>query len=222
MKKYCELCGKEHDGSYGSGRFCSRTCARSFSTFKNRSEINKKVSDTFKSKNEHKQRYCKLCGKKIKYKNKSGYCSNCLYYSNELSEYRSNRSKYASSFIKHHVGWISRDKLSYAEKFWINVLDSNNIKYEHNKVIKRPNNNYYFLDFSITINDTNIDLEIDGKQHKYEDRIEHDIERDAYMKSIGYVVYRIDWNEINSDDGKNLMKSKIDNFLNFISGFSSG
>lgn len=27
----CENCGKEHDGSYGSGRFCCETCARSFS-----------------------------------------------------------------------------------------------------------------------------------------------------------------------------------------------
>ena len=28
----CENCGKEHDGSYGSGRFCSKECARSFSS----------------------------------------------------------------------------------------------------------------------------------------------------------------------------------------------
>lgn len=31
MKKYkCENCGNEHDGSYGSGRFCSKHCERSF------------------------------------------------------------------------------------------------------------------------------------------------------------------------------------------------
>lgn len=29
MKK-CEYCGKEHDGSYGSGRFCCARCARKF------------------------------------------------------------------------------------------------------------------------------------------------------------------------------------------------
>ena len=29
-KNICENCGKEHDGSYGSGRFCSEKCARSF------------------------------------------------------------------------------------------------------------------------------------------------------------------------------------------------
>lgn len=40
----CELCHKEHDGSYGSGRFCSAKCARSFSTKNKRKEINRKVS----------------------------------------------------------------------------------------------------------------------------------------------------------------------------------
>lgn len=28
----CENCGKEHDGTYGSGRFCSKECARSYSS----------------------------------------------------------------------------------------------------------------------------------------------------------------------------------------------
>lgn len=44
----CEKCGKEHDGSYGSGRFCSAHCARSFSTLNNRLEINQKVSETLR------------------------------------------------------------------------------------------------------------------------------------------------------------------------------
>lgn len=40
----CEICKKEHDGSYGSGRFCSVMCAHSFSTKEERVEINQKVS----------------------------------------------------------------------------------------------------------------------------------------------------------------------------------
>lgn len=43
MRK-CENCDKEHDGSYGSGRFCSSECARGFSTKAKRSEINTQVS----------------------------------------------------------------------------------------------------------------------------------------------------------------------------------
>jgi len=40
----CQSCLKEHDGSYGSGRFCSAKCARGFSTKAKRQEINKQVS----------------------------------------------------------------------------------------------------------------------------------------------------------------------------------
>ena len=42
--KTCELCGTIHSGTYGSGRFCSAKCARSYSTHENRKEINRKVS----------------------------------------------------------------------------------------------------------------------------------------------------------------------------------
>ena len=44
----CEYCGKEHDGSYASGRFCSQSCARGFATRDKREEINKKVSAKLK------------------------------------------------------------------------------------------------------------------------------------------------------------------------------
>jgi 5-methylcytosine-specific restriction endonuclease McrA len=42
----CENCNTEHHGNYGSGRFCSKSCARGFSTKNNRSEISQKVSQT--------------------------------------------------------------------------------------------------------------------------------------------------------------------------------
>lgn len=48
----CENCGKEHNGCYGSGRFCCETCARSFSC--------KKVQDS-----ELKEAICCSCGKLI-------------------------------------------------------------------------------------------------------------------------------------------------------------
>ena len=36
-----------------------------------------------------------------------------------------------------------------------------------------------------------------------------------YLKSLGYEVYRIEWNTINKKSGKELMKEKIDKFLEF-------
>lgn len=46
----CEYCEREHEGSFGSGRFCDTKCARGFSTKKKRGQINKKVSSKMKQK----------------------------------------------------------------------------------------------------------------------------------------------------------------------------
>ena len=47
----CENCGKEHDGSYGSGRFCSKSCKCAFNAKKNHW-----------SKNETREWKCECCG----------------------------------------------------------------------------------------------------------------------------------------------------------------
>ena len=109
------------------------------------------------------------------------------------------------------VGWKTRNIKSYAEIFWHNVLQNNNIDYISEHYLDKK----YFLDFYIIKNGIEIDLEIDGKQHKYKDRIEHDKIRDEYIKSKNIIVYRIEWNEIKSENGSNLMKEKIDKFLEF-------
>lgn len=80
----CENCANKHDGSYGSGRFCKKECAKSFSTKSNRKEINQKVSITMggtgerkviikKEKVEKTKYYCLSCKKEIRYKGK--YCN---------------------------------------------------------------------------------------------------------------------------------------------------
>ena len=55
MKLICENCKEEHDGNYGSGRFCSSKCARGFATKAKRKEINEKVSKALfkRNKNEY-------------------------------------------------------------------------------------------------------------------------------------------------------------------------
>lgn len=212
----CENCGKEHDGSYGSGRFCSCKCARSFSSKVNREETNKKISQTLLErrnlcnfKTEFKIRYCADCGKQLSFKNKTGYCHSCHpKHTNTKKEYREKQRQIRLKMVADgtHKGWSTRNIKSYAEKFWETVLDNNHILYEREKRVGK-----YFLDFVIG----NVDLEIDGKQHKYEDRKQHDILRDEFLINEGYIVYRIPWNEINSECGSQLMKEKIDLFLEF-------
>lgn len=77
------IVNKEHDGSYGSGRFCSAKCARGFSTFNKRQDINNKVSKTIVNNsiaNYYKNpKYCRICNSIIPYEyRKRSTCSdNC-------------------------------------------------------------------------------------------------------------------------------------------------
>ena len=74
----------------------------------------------------------------------------------------------------------------------------------------------YFLDFFINVDGRLINLEIDGKQHKYPEREASDRVRDEFIKSNNIEVYRIEWNSINTENGKLQMKNKIDKFIEFI------
>lgn len=113
-----------------------------------------------------------------------------------------------------HKGWQSRNITSYAEQFWINVLDNNDIEYER-EYTANCDSTRYFLDFFIKRNGKLLDLEIDGKQHTYTDRAAADVIRDKNLKDRGYIVYRIPWNEISSEQGKQEMQQKINDFLEF-------
>lgn len=167
---------------------------------------------------------CKECGKEyIPLLQPNGYKISCnKYCSKECHNIAV--SKQSSLQRKKEIqngtfqGWKSRNITSYAEKFWKQVLDNNDIKYIREQLVEYGNlgnGERYFLDFYIEHNGRKIDLEIDGKQHKYKNRQESDIKRDEFLKLLGYEVYRIDWNSINNDKGKELMKEKIDKFLEF-------
>lgn len=75
----CENCKKYNDVSYGSGRFCSEKCARSFSTKIKRDEINRKVSLSLGGTGEYRTFKCGYCEKKVKVtrsnRNNSKFCS---------------------------------------------------------------------------------------------------------------------------------------------------
>lgn len=114
-----------------------------------------------------------------------------------------------------HQGWKSRNTKSYAEKFWKEVLDNNNIPYQEEYVLKKSDLGIdslsnFFLDFLLP---GNIDLEIDGKQHNYEDRKEHDKERDAILSQHGYTIYRIQWINPNTPSNKLKVQKQIEDFL---------
>lgn len=173
--------------------------------------------DEFKTKHPNIVKTCKICGKEFiptiqPNGNKISGANVC---SKECHKQLMINNGHKAHEIAVKNGtfkpWQSRKIISYPEQFWMNVLQNNNIKFIHNYYFK----NKYFLDFYIKVNNIEIDLEIDGKQHKYEDRKIHDKERDTFIKQHNLIVYRIEWNEINSEKGSLLMKEKIDNFIKF-------
>ena len=111
-----------------------------------------------------------------------------------------------------HIGWTTRNIRSYAELFWEKVLKNNKFQYEPEYVLKKTDigineKGCYFLDFLI---DGHIDLEIDGKQHQYDERKEHDMLRDERLKTNGFTIYRIPWvNPVESER----VKKQIDDFI---------
>lgn len=109
-------------------------------------------------------------------------------------------------------GWRSRTGKapSYPEKFFIKVLENNKILYKRELSVGK-----YFIDFAIK--DKMIALEIDGHQHERKDRIKKDIEKENYLISQGWKVYRIKWKSINSEIGKAYIQNEIEKFLKYAS-----
>lgn len=155
---------------------------------------------------------CKYCKSQFKPKsNKIEYCSklcqhSCLEYREKL---RQSQLKKVSEGT--HSGWKSRKIGSYPEQFFMGVLINNNIQYEHNKPVGR-----YFIDFAIE--SKKIALEIDGKQHQYEDRKKSDVLKDKFLEEQGWKIYRIQWKSINNESGKLYIKNEIAKFLEIFNG----
>lgn len=211
--------------------FCSRSCAAIFNNkLRDRTNWSMSLESKEKIKNKLKEYWdknpfipstkkCTVCGKEfLPQKLNSGHFSKRTTCSDECQKKLKslNGLKVYQKCVEDGTfrGWQSRNIISYPEKFWIKVLKNNNISFEREKHVGK-----YFLDFVISINNKLIDLEIDGKQHKYQDRQISDQIRDQFLSENGYIVYRIPWNEINSNKGKDMMKNKINNFISYLNKF---
>lgn len=110
-KKFeCEQCHKEHDGSYGSGRFCSKECARGFSGSNRSLESRQKTGKSVSKLHLHT---CPKC--KIQFMSKGtslAFCPDC-----RNKKQISCKKSYKKSYKKHklHVN-ITYCKYCGAEK----------------------------------------------------------------------------------------------------------
>ena len=225
--KYCPNCNNVVIKK--GNKFCNSSCAATFNNKKRilSDETKNKIKNSlnnrfFKRGITHEiKRICIICGNEFIIKrclngrlSKSKCCSDecCLKLRHKNGKIIANERIVNGT----HKGWSTRNIISYPEQFFMTVLNDNNIKFKHNYPINKRslglnNSCNYFLDFFIE--DKNIDLEIDGKQHK--SRTEHDNFRDKILTENGYIIYRIKWKNINTKNGKQYMKNEIDKFLKF-------
>jgi len=79
--KHCESCGNEHDGTFGSGRYCSRSCSNSRKhTAETKSKIKKSLLKRFRKNKKRVFREDVICvGCKTKFNklisSKKKYCT---------------------------------------------------------------------------------------------------------------------------------------------------
>ena len=255
----CEECGNEHDGSYGSGRFCSNHCRHVYI-----GKQTKRHVCNFPSARPSGNWKCSICSEIFRTRRDMSLHNQEVHgfipgtvWNKGLTKETDVRIKRMADTIrknyddglvvppfkgKHHSvktrkqlskiqkenfkkginkGWSSRKIVSFPESFWKRVLDNNGITYQFQLRVSHSelgmkSHSCYFLDFGLP---GKVDLEIDGAQHRF--RTEYDEKRNKNLENNGWIIYRVKWNDVQSQNGKMEMKKKIDVFLTWYKNFSN-
>lgn len=99
----CEICGIEHDGKFGSGRFCSRSCSNKRVFTREQNQL--KGRSGIENSNFKGGRYrfnCKVCGKAIR-KNEHLMCRSCWIKSEEFHIKMTDFNKKKASSIEEKI-----------------------------------------------------------------------------------------------------------------------
>ena len=224
----CEQCGKEHDGTFGSGRFCSRSCSNKWVALHQSPEAKARKSKVGSSNLIHSSSFSakywteerrkshsqKVSGYKMPEDARSRISKSLS--GRVLSE--STRSKISESMLKavaegRHKGY-QYSKRPYSEVYVESILSSRDIRYErqfrYEYLDEAGRKRFFFLDFYLP--DYNLDLEVDGSFHSREPQIYHDQRRDQII-SEEMEIFRLRWNKVGSQE----LLSEIDRFLKYIS-----
>lgn len=178
----CELCGKVMTAYYGSGRFCSVLCAKSFATKDKRNIINAQVSNTLKLKFNHTVS-CIHCGASI-IVGIDRYLDNCICLSciNAQRELRKqNKLMLREEFAIH----IKLSESPYSE-FDTAYLNSNDTDGQYYYLVKHDDNNAIVKRAKVPLYRYNIEMELN-----------------RHLKS-SEIIHHIDGNHLN-DDRSNLI-----------------
>ncbi len=238
MKKYvCENCGKEHNGSYGSGRFCSKKCRGQFCAKGKKTGIKRKDpwicdyclcefdsrSKLFKHKHEiHKIKRTWNKGKtKVsdsRLMNLSKKMSNA-YKTGKYSVWckgkhlsKEMKQKISASMIKAHIEGRAHN---IGQSRW-NNLPSYPEKWFMNVIQNEFEDKNYFREYPF--HQFSLDfawihkkkcIEIDGAQHqRFVDIKERDKRKDIMLNNEGWQVLRLIWKDVYNNPKKYIQLAK--------------
>ena len=217
----CENCGKEHDGSFGSGRFCSSSCSHTrVHTDRSKSLISKSLIVLHGL--DHSPKFCQLCGKELSHyhlsRNTTGYCHKCWCirkHDGEFPTLESTRLKLQNAG-KHSAEAQSEIRRSKNEIEFCRLCEEYFCNVEHNKPI------FNGWDADVIIHDIKFAVLWNGVWHYKKCTANHSVDKVQSRDSIkimeiikyGYTPYII------KDLGKHnkvFVKTEFDKFINFIS-----
>ena len=206
----CKYCGKEcknNNSLHSHERLCKQNPNHQESNFVkyNKDKFAKHSNRFIKAKEE---------GRKIiiseETKNKLSKAFKGKHHSEETKQ---KISKSRKQYLNEHpdkVGFIINhsSKQSYPEKYFEELFVKENIPLQYHKQVDRYELDFYNEDLMKYV-------EIDGEQHYSDYMIQHDKERNEYLKQKGWEGIRIRWSEyqkMNNDD-KHKVINNIKKFL---------
>lgn len=235
----CAKCGKIMTKFYGTGRFCSHCANGRAQCEDTKAKIGSSLKLRSQDKRDNyalSPIICKHCGYSLTYEERArATCPSCkLSLYQEKKQLSTKQPKQSTSCTKkkpvqkkikyigpelpvvedqhRSAGFFPRNKMSYAELFWKQVLDNNHVNYKHDyKVKNRAGTAVYRLDFLI---DDCIDFEVDGSEH--EKYLYKDIVRYVWLEELGYKNFRVKWVNPNTDKNKMIVNCQIQQLLDFI------
>ena len=206
----CLSCGNDHDGSFGSGKYCSRACS-------NRRSHSKEVYDKIAQKltKASIDLICKECNNSF-VANRKGrkFCSNrCARKFTVKSKSEELKIHFRQVAINRYangdlsIGWKCRSKLepSYPEKYFIELFGKENISFEREVKCSR-----YFIDFVLP---GKLAVEIDGRSHDDLDVKLKDERKDKILRAHGYEVFRVKWFNPVTDECRDKLYAQINALL---------
>lgn len=138
--KQCEYCSVDHDGSYGSGRFCSLSCRQSFISKTSRTlEVIEKIKKKLTKKSVEFKSICECCQKEFSFQRKEGssfvkkFCGTFCARSFSTKTKRKEINEKIRETLKNKDSWRNKPRLPILEKECSQCKESFNTKKENRK-----------------------------------------------------------------------------------------